>query len=227
MNDQQHLKLAAGYESEDGYNVHPVAGVNDGDKHGFLGRNAMIDYQNQVNETTKVLGAVHFNRNTVQSDGSYTGYHERDETWEQTTNYQLGTQFKRDAYQTELMASVIDTEIFYYLDSASRYNPDSTYKTQQYQVSWANNYQMTDDWTVGGGVDWRREVLDSASQVSGESFFDDDKGRNNVGVYALTQYQWEQWLAELSARSDDNQQYGTHNTWQAGLGWNFLSYNFV
>jgi len=222
INDQQHLKLAAGYESEDGYNVHPVAGVNDGDEHGFLGRNAMIDYQNQVNENTKVLGAVHFNRNTVQSDGSYSGYHERDETWEQTTNYQLGTQFKRDAYQTELMTSVIDTETFYYPDSASRYNPDSTYKTQQYQISWANNYQITEDWTVGGGVDWRREVLDAVSEASGESFFDDDKGRNNFGVYALTQYHWEQWLAELSARSDDNQQYGTHDTWQAGLGWNFL-----
>lgn len=36
INQQQHLKVAGGYESEDGYNVHPVAGINDSDKHGFL-----------------------------------------------------------------------------------------------------------------------------------------------------------------------------------------------
>ena len=41
-------------------------------------------------------------------------------------------------------------------------------------------------------------------------------------MYALSQYRWEQWLGELSGRTDDNQQYGRHNTWQAGLGWNFL-----
>lgn len=33
INQQQHLKLAAGYETEDGYNVHQVEGVNDGDEH--------------------------------------------------------------------------------------------------------------------------------------------------------------------------------------------------
>ncbi len=231
ISQQQHLKVAGGYETEDGYNVHPVAGINDGDKHGFLGRNAMLDYQNQLTDNTNVYGAMHWSRNTVQSDGSSVPYvyngvtyggHERDETWEENTNYQLGTKYQKDRYQTEIKTSLINNDMYYYPDTISRDDADSVYKTSQYQVSWLNNYQLTDPWSVGGGVDWRRDVLQSDSESSGTAFFNDDKGRNNVGVYALSQYHWQQWLGELSGRTDDNQQYGRHNTWQAGLGWNFV-----
>lgn len=226
INQQQHLKLAAGYETEDGYNVHPVEGVNDGDEHGFLGRNAMLDYQNQLTDEVNVYGAMHWTRNTMQSDGSYSygdySQHERDETWEENTHYQLGTKYQKDHYQTELNTSLINNDMYYYPDTISRDEASSVYKTSQYQLSWLNNYQITDPWTVGAGVDLRRDVLHSDSQSSGSAFFDEDKNRNNVGVYALSQYRWEQWLGELSGRTDDNQQYGRHNTWQAGLGWNFL-----
>ncbi len=231
INQQQHLKFAAGYETEDGYNVHPVEGVNDGDEHGFLGRNAMLDYQNQLTDNVNVYGAMHWSRNTVQSDGSSVPYvyngvtyggHERDETWEENTHYQLGTKYRKERYQTELNASLINNDMYYYPDTITRHDADSVYKTSQYQLSWLNHYQVTDPWTVGAGVDLRRDVLHSDSLSSGSAFFDDDKNRNNVGVYALSQYRWEQWLGELSGRTDDNQQYGRHNTWQAGLGWNFL-----
>ena len=224
INQQQHLKVAGGYESEDGYNVHPVAGINDSDKHGFLGRNAMVDYQNQLTDNTNVYSSLHWTRNAVQSDGSSSYYktHERDETWEENTNYQLGTKYQKDRYQTELTSNLINNDMYYYPDTLSRDEADSVYKTSQYQVSWLNNYQVTDPWSVGAGVDWRRDVLHSDSESSGSAFFDEDKGRNNVGTYVLSQYHWEQWLGELSGRSDDNQQFGRHNTWQAGLGWNFL-----
>lgn len=232
INQQQHLKFAAGYETEDGYNVHPVAGVNDGDQHGFLGRNAMADYQNQVTDETNIYGSLHWTRNAVQSDTSssssvyngvtYAGNHERDETWEENTHYQLGSKYQKDRYQTEVNTSLINNNQYYYPDTISRDDANSVYKTTQYQLSWLNNYQVTDPWTVGSGVDLHRDVLYSDSQSSGHQFFDEDKGRNNVGVYALSQYHWEQWVGELSGRTDDNQQYGRHNTWQAGLGWNFL-----
>ena len=130
INQQQHLKVAGGYESEDGYNVHPVAGINDSDKHGFLGRNAMVDYQNQLTDEVNVYGAMHWTRNTSQSDGSsassvyqgivYPGVHERDETWEENANYQLGTKYQNDRYQTELTSNLINNDMYYYPDTLSR-----------------------------------------------------------------------------------------------------------
>lgn len=229
---QQHLKVAGGYETEDGYNVRPVKGVNDGDEHGFLGRNAMLDYQNQLTDDTNVYGALHWTRNTRQSDSSsapyvyngtaYPGQRNRNETWEENTNYQLGSKYQKEHYQTELNTSLVNNDMYYYPDTISRDSANSVYKTRQYQVSWLNNYQIIDPWSLGAGVDWHRDVLDADSLSSGSSYFDGDKGRNNVGVYALSQYHWQQWLGELSGRTDDNQQFGRHNTWQAGLGWNFL-----
>lgn len=228
--EKQHLRLSAGYETEDGYNVKPKAKtgggyINSQETDGFLGKNAMIDYQNQYTDTTEIFSALHFKQNTVQSDGSTSTAYKEYETWEQNTIYQLGARYHQDAYQSELNTSFTDNDSYYYQiypTNGSRYDADSTYKTNQYQATWANTYQLTDIVSIGGGLDWKRDVLLSDSNASGTSFFSDDYGRNNTGVYALTQANWNQWLAELSARSDDNQQYGTHDTWQAGLGWSFL-----
>ncbi len=138
INQQQHLKVAGGYESEDGYNVHPVAGINDSDKHGFLGRNAMVDYQNQLTDNTNVYSSLHWTRNAVQSDGSSSYYktHERDETWEENTNYQLGTKYQKDRYQTELTSNLINNDMYYYPDTLSRDEADSVYKTDHGSVTW-------------------------------------------------------------------------------------------
>lgn len=228
--DSQHLKLSAGYETEDGYNVHPVKAASGGyingqETDGFLGKNAMIDYQNQYTDNTEIFSGLHFKQNTVQSDGSSSTAYKEYETWEQNTIYQLGARYHQDGYQSELNTSFTDNDSYYYQiypTNGSRYDPNSTYKTNQYQTTWANTYQLTDVISIGGGLDWRRDVLLSDSRSSNGPFFSDDHGRNNMGVYALTQANWNQWLAELSARSDDNQQFGTYNTWQTGLGWSFL-----
>lgn len=228
--DQQHLRLSAGYETEDGYNVKPKAKtgggyINDQETDGFLGKNAMIAYQNQYSDSTEIFSALHYKQNTVQSDGSTSTAYKEYETWEQNAIYQLGARYHQGAYQSELNTSFTDNDSYYYQiypTNGSRYDADSTYKTNQYQVTWANTYQLTDIVSIGGGLDWKRDVLLSDSNASGKSFFSDDNGRNNTGIYVLTQANWNQWLGELSARSDDNQQYGTHDTWQAGLGWNFL-----
>jgi vitamin B12 transporter len=79
------LKGAAGFEQEDGYNVHPVAGVNDGDEHGYEGYNAMLDYQQAFNNQFDLFTTARWFRNQAQYDNSYTGswgsQHERKETW--------------------------------------------------------------------------------------------------------------------------------------------------
>ena len=240
INDEQHLKLSAGYESEDGYNVHPVIDdldgsfVNAGEKNGFLGRNAMIDYQNDLNANTKLFSSVHWSRNIAESDGSSSSYndwitgdlvpavYEKDETWNQNVVYQLGSKYRQGRYQSELMTSFIDNISYYYPTTSDRYNPESTYDTNQYQANWSNSYQINDAITLGGGVDWRRDILLSDSHSSDGSYFNDDHGRNNTGVYLLTQANWNDITGELSGRVDENQQYGSYDTWQTGLGWSFV-----
>ena len=41
-------------------------------------------------------------------------------------------------------------------------------------------------------------------------------------LFAPAQFDNQVWQAELSGRSDDNEQFGRHNTWQTGAGWRFV-----
>ncbi len=223
-----HLKAAAGYETEDGYNVHPVPGVNDGDKHGFLGRNAMLDYQQQLNEQLNLFGAARWVRNSAEYDSSSIHSHSRKETWNENQFYQLGGRFQQERYQSELQANYGHQEAFNYPDSSDRHQATYATYTDVYNSSWTNNLVINETLTAGAGLDWRREVLLDKSTAGDDwqsggalEYADGDISRNNTGLYVLGQYRKDSITAELSGRTDDNQQYGRHNTWQAGAGWNF------
>ncbi|WP_279130005.1 TonB-dependent receptor plug domain-containing protein, partial [Photobacterium phosphoreum] len=56
IGDKSVLQLAAGYENDKGYNVHPQPGLNDGDKHGFDSRNASLALHHQF--TDEISGYV-------------------------------------------------------------------------------------------------------------------------------------------------------------------------
>ena len=226
---QGHVKAAAAYETEDGYNVHPQPGINDGDKHGFLGRNAMLDYQHQLTAQVGLFGTSRWVRNSSEYDASY-GTHNRKENWNQNLFYQLGGRYDDERYRSELQANYATQEAFDYDDTSDRQQASYATYTDVYNSSWLNSLKLNDNWDLGAGIDWRREVLLGKS-LAGEDWMTgqpisyakgDDISRNNTGLYALSQYQWQAWSAELSARSDDNQQYGRHNTWQAGAGWAFV-----
>ena len=64
-------------------------------------------------------------------------------------------------------------------------------------------------------------MLDERSRSSGVAF-PSDADERNTGLYALAQFDNQVWQAELSGRSDDNEQFGRHNTWQTGAGWRFV-----
>ena len=220
------LKAAASYQDEEGYNVHPVAGVNDGDKHGYTGYNALLDYQHQLNNQFGLFAAGRWFRNKAQYDNSYNNawgqQHQRNETWSDNQSYQLGGRYHLNGYQSELQGNIGREDIYNYPDSQSRDDAKNKTYIRQYNLSWLHDLALNDVWRLGAGVDWRRDKLDADSRSDGLPYPAATTGRDNTGVYSLLQYQWSQWQAEVSGRSDDNEEYGRHNTWQTGAGWRFL-----
>ena len=95
------LKVAGGFDDESGYNVHPVPGVNDGDRHGHTGYNAMLDYQQGLGNNWDLFGTTRWFRNVGQYDKSSTASawgpatHQRNETWIENQSYQLGSRYPR------------------------------------------------------------------------------------------------------------------------------------
>ncbi len=227
VSDVGQLKAAAGYQDEEGYNVHPVAGINDGDTHGYTGYNALLDYQHQLNEQWGLFAGGRWFRNKAQYDNSYDNawgsQHQRSETWSDNQSYQLGGRYHQNNYQSELQGNFGRENIYNYPDGQSRSESQNQTFIRQYNVSWLHDLNLNDAWRLGAGVDWRREKLDDDSISDGNAYPEATHGRDNTGVYSLLQYQLQAWQAELSGRSDDNEEYGRHNTWQTGAGWRFLN----
>jgi vitamin B12 transporter len=70
VGDAGQIKVAGGFDDETGYNVHPIVGVNDGDKHGHRGYNAMVDYQQALAGNWDLFGTTRWFRNIAQYDRS-------------------------------------------------------------------------------------------------------------------------------------------------------------
>ncbi|HIC8842498.1 TonB-dependent receptor domain-containing protein [Aeromonas sp. 602200] len=217
------LKVAGGFDDEEGYNVHPLPGINDGDRHGHQGYNAMLDYQQALGSNWDLFGTTRWFRNVAQYAGSDTNYApHRAETWTENQSYQLGSRYHDDRYLSELRGAFSRQDAYDYLDNSGRDQANNRTYTRQYSLNWVNSLKLNESWTLGGGADWQSDRLDDRSRSSGATYPADAKERDNTGLYALAQFDNQTWQAELSGRSDDNEQFGRHNTWQTGAGWRFV-----
>lgn len=221
------LKVAGGFDDESGYNVHPLPGINDGDRHGHRGYNAMLDYQQALTGNWDLFGTTRWFRNVAQYDSSSAASawgpanHQRNETWTENQSYQLGSRYHDDRYLSELRGAFSKQDAYDYPDNSGRDQAVNRTYTRQYSLNWVNSFKVNEFWTLGGGADWQRDMLDDRSRSSGATYPADAKERDNTGLYALAQFDNQTWQAELSGRSDDNEQFGRHNTWQTGAGWRF------
>ena len=221
------LKVAGGLDDESGYNVQPLPGINDGDRHGHRGYNAMLDYQQALDSRWDLFGTARWFRNIAQYQGigfnnvTYQTEYFRAETWTENQSYQLGSRYHDDRYLSELRGAFSKQDAYDYPDNNGRDQPVNRTYTRQYSMNWVNSFKVNEFWTLGGGADWQRDMLDDRSRSSGATYPADAKERDNTGLYALAQFDNQTWQAELSGRSDDNEQFGRHNTWQTGAGWRF------
>ncbi|MBL0644057.1 TonB-dependent receptor [Aeromonas veronii] len=218
------FKIAGGFDDESGYNVHPLSGINDGDRHGHQGYNAMLDYQQGLGNNWDLFSTTRWFRNVGQYDNSSaaSSNHQRNETWIENQSYQLGSRYHNERYLSELRGAFSRQDVYDYQDTSGRDQAKNRTYTRQYSLNWVNNLKLNEFWTLGGGADWLRDMLDDRSRSSGSEYPADAKERDNNGLYALAQFDNQVWQAELSGRSDDNEQFGRHNTWQTGAGWRFV-----
>ncbi|MBY5992560.1 TonB-dependent receptor domain-containing protein [Ferrimonas balearica] len=224
------LKAVLAYEDEAGYNVHPVPGVNDGDEHGFTGKSALLAYQRPLAERFELYGAVRWFQNQSQYDNSSLGnpdwgmpdVRERKENWVESFDYQLEARYRGERWHSTVQAQTSDSQSYDYIDSLDRQDAPDFAHLRQHNLAWLNQFQASDAVTLAGGVDWRREELRGDSTLldwsTGEAapFADGTLGRDNTGVYGLLRVEEAGHSLEASIRTDDNEQFGRHNTWQVG-----------
>ncbi|PQJ64921.1 TonB-dependent vitamin B12 receptor [Photobacterium angustum] len=214
------LQLAVGYEDDEGYNVKPQPGLNDGDKHGFASRNAMIAYHQRFSDTLKGFVSTRWYKNQYQYDSSFVDFfsgepvHQYMQSEPELFDYSAGLDLNLGRYQSKLIADY-QHQTNYDYNKAATTKPvvaSQDEKFTQRNLQWNNHFTVNDNLQLVGGVDWRKESWQD--KLSSDAF-----SRNNTGVYGIGLVNVNDFSLESSLRLDDNQQYGSQFTYNVAGGW--------
>ncbi|VXC02168.1 TonB-dependent receptor domain-containing protein [Pseudomonas sp. 8O] len=85
-----------------------------------------------------------------------------------------------------------------------------TYTTYRDSVSWVNTLTLSDNQQLLVGGDWYEDRLHSSAVFAEDS-------RWNRAAFVQHRYTGDTFSTELGLRHDDNQQFGSENTWNAAL----------
>lgn len=210
LGDKGHFSGIAGYESNDGYNVHPTAS-NRGDQHGFTGRNAQLGYSHHWNTSW----SADINGRWYQNEYDYNESNQIKHSWLESQALAGNLNYRSGALSATLSGEFSQRDKYDYFPGSAR-KENKTSDVEQVSTSLELQYQATNDWLLGGGVDYRQDTYSKGWVDIDEIAINP---RDNLGTYFLTQFSPVEPLSiEASVRLDDNEQYGQHTTWQASAG---------
>ncbi|WP_337075605.1 TonB-dependent receptor domain-containing protein [Aeromonas veronii] len=201
------MNMLIGYERTDGFDV--VANAQQPDRDGFSGRNGQIGLNHAFNDAWSADFNAQGYDNLTDTDGS------TDQSRVQAFQYDGGLKFQGKDLISRLEASYGENKLKTWQEAKGEASGEPIH-TGLTRFSWINSWSGIEGMNLTGGADWQREEMKSDSRSYGKTFSAPD--RDNTGLFAVGSYRWQALLWELSGRTDDNQQYGRHNTWSAASG---------
>ncbi|PFG58809.1 vitamin B12 transporter [Vibrio sp. ES.051] len=213
VSDSGQLNIALGSESDDGYNVRPVPGVNDGDRHGFETKNGLLGYVHNFNDQWSAFGNLRAYENVYQYDSSYgsRGYYEAEKDDLSAT---LGGKYQSDNVMSELQVTAQKQKSWDYEQTKGKHSGTED-ELEQQNVQWTNSYLLNNNTTFAGGIDWRNE---SYKDKSANKTFD----RTHGALFGMATTSIDKAMLEGSARLDDNEEYGSEFTYSLAAGYQFV-----
>ena len=88
----------------------------------------------------------------------------------------------------------------------------SLFETKRDQIRWQNNLSLGETAQLAFGVDYINDRVDSSTTFA-------ETERDNTGVYALLQDKFGKHQLQLSARTDNNEAFGSHQT--GNVAWSY------
>ncbi|WP_447832583.1 TonB-dependent receptor domain-containing protein [Aeromonas salmonicida] len=210
LGQQTDMNMMIGYERTDGFDV--VANAQQPDRDGFDSLNGQFGLNHAFSDAwSGDFNAQGYDNQTEMDDA----YQSADQSRVQAFQYDGGLKFQSETLTSRLEASYGENKLKSWLESKGESSAQPIH-TGLTRFSWVNSWSGVEGLNLTGGADWQQEQLKSDSRSSGLAFNAPD--RDNTGLFAVGSYRWQALLWELSGRTDDNEQYGRHNTWSAASG---------
>jgi len=210
--DDTSINLFAGRQSTQGFNACNGSGVlfqgcftDEPDRDGFSSTSGSLRVVHDAGFTEVDLGAL-FAEGRTEYDGYYNATDFR-----QFAPHIKFTASPTENWQLALLAGSTNDDQDYLSDDefGARYN------TERVNVSLQSDVTLPMNQIVTVGVDFLDDNLESSLSFEKVS-------RDNGGVFGLYQIGIDTHRISLSARHDDNQQFGSHNTGNAGWKWQIV-----
>ncbi len=153
-----------------------------------------------------------------QGESEFDGYSDRDTRTDFTEQVFSGTLEYTviEAWQSKLQVSrsydkqhnhlhKLSSPNIYYVDAKSHFD------TKTDLVSWQNDIILRDSDLFTIGLDYKEDKLDSSTDFT-------EDNRWNKAIYGQYLYYGDFFDTQISTRHDDNEAFGSHNTWSFATG---------
>ena len=200
-------KVALKSEGGDGFSARKEPYEQDDD--GFEKKNIVAEIGTHIGNNWKLSLQGYYH----DGENDYDGWEPNAKSESSLYNIAAKAGYSTDDLISELTVAQNQDEGRSYSDISA----GDTIKTDRTVINWQNHYQLNSAVEFGGGVEWYR---DSVSNTGG-NYTEDE--RDNGALYLTSIYRANDWQVEGSVRTDDNDSYGTNNTWQLGAAYNITS----
>lgn len=207
--EQTRIHLGASVDERDGFDItrdnRGADQDNDGQRNKAL--HLKLDHQfdanwkgglslNDQRGKNEYDDANDFEPGTPQDEfrvSSYSGYLDGQLTDVWNSRLELGRSFDRN----------------HAVGAGSEWN-NTLLETTRHSAVWINRLQLSERHQLSVGGDWYVDQLDSTTVFQEDS-------RDNLAFFAQHSFHGERFGTELGLRHDDNQQFGSHNSWNAAV----------
>ncbi|MBK4716719.1 MULTISPECIES: TonB-dependent vitamin B12 receptor BtuB [Tenebrionibacter/Tenebrionicola group] len=134
-----------------------------------------------------------------------------------------GMRFNNGIFHSQLFSSYSHSKDYNYDPHKGRYDAMATLdEIKQYNLQWTNSVDIGQG-NLGAGIDWQKQRTEPNTNYVADGYH-----LHNTGIYLTGLQKLGDFILEGAARSDDNSQFGQHETWQGSAAWEFIDgYRFI
>lgn len=219
------IKVTGGVEKSEGYNVHPVKGLNDGDKHEYAKKNIEIMASKIFDNNLELSASYNYFYNQGNYDNSFW-IHEEDENSDEKNIFSVGSSYIGDVNIFDFGAMYINSNVYDYAEGDSKLsNYGSQFKVDSINLHWIHQIKTGLEFLkIGYGFDFDNNILKSESALYGTYFGSSDKSIVNRGGLLFASTESENLDLELNVRYDNNSVYGSETSYSLGSIFKYSNY---
>ncbi|KHL70286.1 hypothetical protein SF06_09180 [Pseudomonas flexibilis] len=205
-NNATRFNLSLNHEQSNGFSRSSLSTGTDADNDGFENSSIALNLNHRFSSQTE----AGLNISHTDSEYEYDGF-----GWSQFPYDEVKNSFY-SAYLSHQLTQLWSTRLELGYSEGEMHNldraavTDSFNETERESLNWTNSLSLSDAQRLQVGLDWYRDHIHNSGRYTEDS-------RYNAAAFLQHSYNGENFGTEVGVRHDDNQQFGTENSWNAAF----------